>query len=320
MDLKEPNAAEINQYIDGIQEPDNRTFLLSVCQTYNDQNLARIFDLDQLVELFVISIQHLKKKTKSYTERFVFITNELNVRNFDQIQKFSFYWLLRRYLRQLDLSLIKFGARIYGDLISAELEKLEPIAIQYSKYDFGNFYSTLQNKMPVEQIRLLSEAQKEYKIFIGQNNIKDNNFESLCQKQIELIGSHTNQAFETQTLSIKEDVDHSDIQDTDAPIPKELRSNPIKLMVANYKNEHGNLNSEDLKNVEAGDIRFAAKLLSYSEHYVRKLCRENVLPHTKPHGTYKFKRVELLNWLDQKGTKHNQDMLLIGKKANKKSK
>ena len=320
MDLKKPNAAEINQYIDDIQESDNRTFLLSVCQTYNDQNLSRIFDFNKLVELFIICIQHLKKDAGSYSERFIFITNELNVRNFDQIQKFSFYYLLRRYLGQLDLSLIKFGERIYGDLISAELEKLEPIAIQYSKYDFGNFYSTLQNKMPVEKIRLLSKAQKEYNIFIGQNNIKDNNFESLCQKQIELIESRMNLAIATQPLSIQEEANHSDIQYTEDPMPKEIRSNPIKSMVANYKTEHSTLDSEDLKNVEAGGIHFAAELLNYSQHYVRKLCRENVLPYTKPHGTYKFKRAELLKWLEHKGSKNNQDMLLIGKKANKKSK
>jgi len=310
--------AENNQLIDSAKELDERRFLLSVCDSYNKLELKRFYELRDLLNLFKKCIYHLKTIKESYNERFIFITNELDSQDFDKIQKFTFFWVFKKYLAQLDLSEIKFGRRIYLDLIDSELQKLEPIAMQYATYDFKKLVEPLSGKAPEEQIRLLIRTQKEYQIFIEEHNIRDNKFGSLCTKQIELIKLRRNQDDTEQPEVSLDDNNQALDLDSDHANTHESLVNPIKSMVEDFKIDNPDIIRTEMQKADSGDIDFAAEILGYSKSHIRKLCRDDKLPHSKPHGTYRFKRVDLLEWLDQGGSKRRQEMLELGKTRKKR--
>jgi len=73
--------------------------------------------------------------------------------------------------------------------------------------------------------------------------------------------------------------------------------------------------SDKYKNMDSGDIYFAGSILPYKPSYIRDLCRRRQIPYEKPKGKYVFYRTKLEEWLKQRGSDYELEMLSLGKRV-----
>lgn len=99
-------------------------------------------------------------------------------------------------------------------------------------------------------------------------------------------------------------------------IQKGQHKSPIDDMIDNYRKENFQSSIPESNKQEIGDIHFAATILPYEPRYIRELCRNGTIPHSKPAGKYVFMRSELEDWL-KKNSSNDLSRFEIGKMGRK---
>jgi len=71
---------------------------------------------------------------------------------------------------------------------------------------------------------------------------------------------------------------------------------------------------------DTGGVDFAATILLYKPRYIRELCRNGEIPHTKPKGKYIFRRKDLEDWILKNDTNtRKKGLMQIGRQIKRRT-
>lgn len=299
---------DVNGFISGIQNEDEADFYTEICDYFDFRNLGQVFELNDFISTYKDCVECLKSNQKGYRQFGVLCKNIVENKKYNVVQMYNFYLLFHLFFDYLLFPNVKEDRDNYRDWIENQIYLLYDVAgIYYYDYDFPKFLKDIESQSLAEQVKRLTIRKSEYLLALVQNNIPENNFDVLCDKQIALLEHKIAFGENLASQTAKNEVQH--IKETEN---NELSKPKVKLTMPTLSNIS-----------EYGGVKFAAERTGFSVSHIRRLARSGKIPRHKPTktGNYRFFADELDDWKENgmKNFPEPSDDILLGKPRKKKS-
>jgi hypothetical protein len=290
----------INDRIDSIQQQDERNFLFGYIEGLKDVKVKDKFEPEELVDVVIETIRYLKTGDDTASQRLTRVDYLIKNAGWDKVQGYWFYRLMYNNIRNLVLPSKRTPMVAVLYQIDKRLKVLKQVVSAYEKYTVSRYVKRFKHYSNEELKKVITNAKTSYQQFISRYKLKDNGFVEQCDAFInELVTSELDQPISRRTTK------RSGLTKKQPPV-KTPKTEPHGNKKAKVKDTINQITAKPTRNIdtiqeqvdeEFGDIKLAVKMLGYTEQHVRKLCRENKLPHSKPNGQYRFERDELIDWI-----------------------